>query len=371
MINLKYSIKAESIGDNSLQVKVNELGRYQAIRNYPSIDGIRLVSEDTNLISNAFKRDKKDYFLTEAKNGYVYKQIPVDNLSNGLDEFDSTDVSSLALKDFFIKFGQFITGKVSDNLPDNISIFDEIRVVEITDTSIRKLLESEYSLELNFGKVFVEDSIPTTNLFVLLFKDNKGIKKVDNNFDISDDKLLSLDSGFYQILPKYYKNSSKLLVSRVNNKLSISSDDPSELVSDLYLNIDNFITNRFFLLPSIDTSITYNQDYTPLNEVSEFVESKEYIIFQLEGSKYIPKFYLSSDNEEEPEDFTTLMKSHYEFKRAYVVLANKANLLKVDNDLEEEEIKTLLKDSDEVYTIENSYFKTVLEKHKNLIKVKI
>lgn len=372
MIKLNYKIYVETVEDPALSSLLNTTGIHQSIRNYSSVDGIRLVVEGTDLISNAFKRHKTEKTDILKKDGYIYKQEKTEyNLHQKVDYFDILDLSETTYKEFLQKFGKYIICKVNDKLPKGISMYDEIRVVEITEDTVTKIGKDLYGVELHLGRVYIDTLLDPENLYVLLFRDANKIVKVDNNFDISNERLLGLQSGFYQILPKYYLSTTETFVSKTSGVLSLKTDSLVEIVSDVCLNIDGCTTNSFILQPGIEVPFTYKQDYTPLVDIKEFWTNKEYIVFEVKGNNLEPLYHLTKDGEEPTEEYKTLLKSHPEFLRKYVVLANTATVLQISEDTNRDNLPEELKTSERVYLIDNTYFKQVLKDYPNLTKIKI
>lgn len=372
MIKLSYKMAVETIEDTALSSMLNETGTFQSISNYSTLDGIRLVAKDSSLISNAFKRHKTKKSDIYKRDGYVVKQEETKyNLHHKVDYFDILDLSETSYKEFLQKYSKHIIGKVGDRVPSGISMYDQVRVVEIKDNTVTKIDESMYGLEISHGKVYVDSTLVSDDLYVLLFRDAGKVIKVDDNFDISNERLLSLDSGFYQILPKYYHSTKELYTSKSNGKLSVQVDKLTRLVSDVYVNIDGCITNSFILQPGLEIPVRYSQDFTPLPEVKEFWDNKEYIIFKLEGTSLAPLYHITSEGSAPTEEYKTLMKSHQEFLRSYVVVSNKAFMLRITDKVEEDEILNLIRISEDTFTIDNTYFKTILNANPDLIKIKI
>lgn len=372
MININYKIGVETIEDSSLNALLNETGPFQSIKNYSSLDGIRLTVQNSDLISNAFKRHSVKQVDVHKRDGYVVKQTDINsNLRHKINNFDILELSSISYKEFIQKFGRYIIGKVDDKLPSGISTYDQIRVVEIKDEVVTKLEKDLYGLSIDHGRVYVDTILNTENLYVLLFRDVGKIIKVDNNFDISNEKLLSLSSGFYQILPKYYHSTKELYTSKSKGQLTLQAEDVVKVVSDMYVNLDGCTTNSFILQPGLEVLVKYEQDYTPLTEVKSFWEDKEYIIFKIEENTLSPLYHITSSGEDPTEGYKQLMQSHHEFLRNYVVISDKASMLKLTTQVAEDELDNLLQTSEETFTVENTYFKTVLEKIPNLIKIKV
>lgn len=288
---INYRLSIETKPDTSLPVGV---GTFQSIRSYDNLDGIQLRVEDTELISNAFKKHKVFKTNLYKRDGVIFKQEgSFTQVNRDVDLFDIEE--SIPLKEFFKKYSRYIVSE----LPRDLSFTDEVRYVTV-GTDVRKS--------------------DTETPVKLVFRDKGKLVPVEDKFDISLDRLLSVQDGFYQILPRYSYNLKEYFLDGI-----LSTKEPSRLSSDVNLNIDGCVTNRFYTLPDSPISVTYSNDYTVLTDV-ELVSGKEYIIFELKGDKPQPLFYLTPDHDTVPEAYTTLMESHTEFKRKYLVIANKATL---------------------------------------------
>ena len=95
--------------------------------------------------------------------------------------------------------------------------------------------------------------------------------------------------------------------------------------------------------------------------MNKIEKGREYVIFKLEGTKYVAKYLLSSQGVVDKE-FDLLMKSHEEFKKPYFVVGNYSNGKILNNSQVIEEFKIYNKEFDVLLSLNNT---------QNIIKIKI
>lgn len=352
MFTLNYSIGLSLIGDKALTKTLPIPNEYQTISHYKGVDKIRLKSNSPN-ISEAYIRSFHKTATLYRRDNLLYKQERRSTFSDNqvVDVFDQ-EIERLASDVFFKKYGKYIVGILTNPVSINIVAKDEIRLVRINSRDELSFIAPDsylYSTEIGEdGRVGVLGAIPNQEeVFVLVFRSNSMYIKVSDTFDIDAHKLLSINSGFYEILPKYYDKDESFTYS--NGILSSKSFET--LSSDVYVNYDGCSTNFFSLIPNTSITLSYKEDYTPYSELTFLDPSKEYILFKSEYNKLIPLYHLTSTGTPHL-DYDELKKSHTEFKRGYVIIANTA---------------TVTVGGSNTITVENTVFNEVLTNQ--LIKV--
>lgn len=354
MFTLNYSIELSLIGDKALTKTLPIPNEYQTISHYKGTDKIRLKSNSPN-ISNAYIRSFHKTATLYRRDNLLYKQERQSTFSDNqvVDVFDQ-EIERLASDVFFKKYGRYIVGILTNPIPINVVAKDEIRLVRINSRNELSFIAPDsylYSTEVGAdGKVEVLGTIPNQEeVYVLVFRSNSMYVRVSDTFDIEAHKLLSINSGFYGILPKYYDRDESFTYS--NGILASKSFET--LSGDVYINYDGCSTSSFSLLPNTPITLAYKEDYTPYSEVTSLDSSKEYILFKSENNKLTPLYHLTSTGTSNS-TYDELKKSHTEFKRGYVIIANIATITIGDNS---------------TITVENTVFNEVLTKHNQLIKV--
>lgn len=354
MFTLNYSIGLSLIEDKALTKTLPTPNEYQAISHYKGIDKIRLKSNSPN-ISDAYIRSFHKTATLYRRDNLLYKQEKQSTFSDNqvVDVFDQ-EIERLASDVFFKKYGRYIVGILTNPVPINVVAKDEIRLVRVNSRDELSFIAPDsylYSTEIGAdGKVEVSGTILNQEeVFVLVFRSNSMYIRTSDTFDIEAHKLLSINSGFYRILPKYYDKEESFTYS--NGKLSSKSFET--LSSDVFINYDGCSTNSFSLLPNTPTTLSYKEDYTPYSEITSLDSSKEYILFKSENNKLIPLYHLTTTGIPHL-DYDELKNSHTEFKRGYVIVAN---------------IATVTVGGSNTIKVENAVFNEILAKHNQLIKV--
>lgn len=346
-MELNYNINLKQKEDLNLKNNLVNTSNNLSLKVFDFDNEIQIVSNSDN-ISNYFKEttevvenlNKVENFIlsyTELKNKMKFKNEINEDFLNS----DEYNIHNLHL----VRDGQFLP-KIKSN--DYYELF-------ILEEGVFKLItKSEYTVNTQTNTLNnIEKGI---DYFLYLIKNDFKYKKTTNNFNIKSEDFLDISSGFYEIYPQF-KNTSELidLVEKSTDFLVLNSNSINTIESDMYINFDNCITNKFVSIPFNRVDIRYkSNDYTPLTQIDIFDNSKEYIIFELENNNCIAKYFLSSEVETEGdlesiENFNLLIQSHSEFKKPFLVIANKSNIV-------------ILKDNSEVIfnkTIYNEEFSTM------------
>lgn len=187
-------------------------------------------------------------------------------------------------------------------------------------------------------------------LFLLVFNNHFEYIKASDNLSLAKDFFVKYPSGFYQVNPTFENKSEYIVNKTSNSSLKLQANKIFNLTSDLYLNFDNCLTNKFKLLPTYLLNISYSlNDYSPLNLIKTFSPNYEYIVFKLEGDKFIPRFHLAPTNTSDVsglEEYNLIMQSHEEFKKSFYVICSQINLNITKNEVNLETITITNKDFD-------------------------
>lgn len=303
-----------------------------------------LVSNSDNLSIKVYNFDNEFQIISNS-----------DNISN---HFEKTNhlVQNLKTKENFILGYENLSNNVKSSphlIDNNLSNYNPNNLHQVKEFTFLPLISEEDTYELfileediftkvskDLYKIDIETRSIVSELdedndyFLYLIKDNFKYKKVSNTLTLKPEDFLNISTGFYEIYPQI-KHKVKDIMWREKNSDTIvfSSDEFTSITSDVYINFDNCITNNFNAIPFSFIELKYtSNDYTPLNEIDNFSVDNEYILFELENNECIPKYFISTDIETEGDSelitkFNLLMQSHSEFKKPFLVLSDKSNIV--------------------------------------------
>lgn len=321
-----------------------------------------ILRTNSPFISNFFKPTGKlvnnyklkDNFLT----GYEKFNNLLDNnkIKFNKEIFPITDVHS------FIEKYKYNLSSNKNKFPIFLNEEDFINVLVFKNNQLIKLSEADY--KLNF-KSFTVDILNSEyidiKLFIVYFKKFFEYEKTSNDMEISLDKLYTLDSGFYNIYPRYPSNIVNFN-KQSKYAFTLNADTSLSIITDLNINFDNYSSNYFETFPNLNVNLTYTRNnFTPLTSITKFEKGREYVVFKLEGTTYVAKYLLSSEGTVNQE-FNLLMKSHEEFKKPYFVVGNYSNGKILNNSQVTEKFKIYNKEFDVLLSLNNT---------QNIIKIKI
>lgn len=324
-MELNYNINLKQKEDLDLKNSLVNISDTLSLKVFNFDNEIQIVS-NSDTISNYFKEttevvnhlNKSDNFIlsyTNLKDKMKFKnEINEELLNNNL-----YDINNL----YLVKNTKFLP---------KIKFNDYYELFVLEGDQFKLIKKSEYNLDVQTNTV---NNLPEDNdYFLYLIKSDFKYKKITNNFNIKPEDFLDIPSGFYEIYPQF-KNTSELadLSEKSPDFLVFNSNTVYNIESDMYINFDNCITDKFTSIPFNNIDIKYkSNDYTPLTQIESFNNSKEYIIFELENNNCIAKYFLSSEVETEGDlesidNFNLLIQSHSEFKKPFLVIANKSNII--------------------------------------------
>lgn len=386
-MELNYKIKVTQMHNTSLDKVLKKTSDKLEMNVFKFKDSITLKS-NSDRISNHYKKSINK--VASIKNrGDTILGFDWDSESLSLfkpevsEEFLEGFLQTKYHKNLFPVYGNKYNCKILDT--DSVyllSLNSEISAATSTD-SLRasylnkpsEIYEStlEEWVELNTGSGVLKFSkVPPTNytldlanktinssslllgsdlkLFLLVFNNHFEYIKASDNLSLSKDFFVKYPSGFYQVNPTFENKSEYIVNKTSNSSLKLQANKIFNLTSDLYLNFDNCLTNKFKLLPTYLLNISYSlNDYSPLNLIKTFNPNYEYIVFKLEGDKFIPRFHLAPTNTSDVsglEEYNLIMQSHEEFKKSFYVICSQINLNITKNEVNLETITITNKDFD-------------------------
>lgn len=386
-MELNYKIKVTQMHNTSLDKVLKKTSDKLEMNVFKFKDSITLKS-NSDRISNHYKKSINK--VASIKNrGDTILGFDWDSESLSLfkpevsEEFLEGFLQTKYHKNLFPVYGNKYNCKILDT--DSVyllSLNSEISAATSTD-SLRasylnkpsEIYEStlEEWVELNTGSGVLKFSkVPPTNytldlanktinssslllgsdlkLFLLVFNNHFEYIKASDNLSLSKDFFVKYPSGFYQVNPTFENKSEYIVNKTSNSSLKLQANKIFNLTSDLYLNFDNCLTNKFKLLPTYLLNISYSlNDYSPLNLIKTFSPNYEYIVFKLEGDKFIPRFHLAPTNTSDVsglEEYNLIMQSHEEFKKSFYVICSQINLNITKNEVNLETITITNKDFD-------------------------
>lgn len=345
-MELNYSIKLKQKEDEKLKDTLKYTGDYLSLKTFKFENEVIIKSNSKN-ISSYFKLSNK-----------LVKSIKSrDNLITGYEHLiESLEKDKEIFKDILLEDG-FLNSRYSEKLiPLNNFVYDKYLNSEsqvyllkynepLNSMSIIETLE--YNIDYNTQTVIIDPSITDDSKYYLYEIKNNifEYEPTSTNFNLKSSDFLNIPNGFYEILPSFKNNYSTYQFNSNNYNYKLFSKKSLKLISSLSINYDNCITDKFYYIPDFYLNINYgSNDYTPLNNVEVFDIDREYIIFELENNLQVPKYFLSSNNNDldDRSTYDLLMQSHSEFKKVFSVIANFSDLKITNSDntiLETEIIK--------------------------------
>lgn len=331
-MELNYSINLKQKEDLDLKNNLVNTSDNLSLKVFNFDNEIQIVS-NSDTISNYFEE------TTEVVNHLNKAENFILSYTNLKDKMKfKNEINEDLLNSNLYNIHNLYLVKSAKSLP-KIKSNDYYELFILEEDTFKLVEKSEYAIDTQTNTLnnLQED----TDYFLYLIKNDFKYKKATNNFNIKSEDFLDISSGFYEIYPQF-KNTSELinLIEKSTDFLVFNSNSINTIESDMYINFDNCITDKFTSIPFNNIDIKYkSNDYTPLAQIESFDNSKEYIVFELENNNCIPKYFLSSDVETEGdlesiENFNLLIQSHSEFKKPFLVIANKSNIVVLKENLE-------------------------------------
>lgn len=231
----------------------------------------------------------------------------------------------IEIKPFLDKYRAYLIPIKDMILDKKVSLEDKLDLLYIDNGIIIKLDNNEYSIDNKTLKIDTETDVFNNTLFGINFPVKYSYTKESGVTVIDVEEILNIDSGFYNLLPSRVHES--YTIKEDNFKLTIESREILFLTSEFNITYDRTLDKNFFVTPNSILEISYNeQDYTPLLGIDFFsyIDDMSYVILELKGDTYIPKYKLPRDKDRE--DLKLLLQSHDEYKRPYSFIANKSKL---------------------------------------------
>ena len=324
-MELNYNISIKQLENNDLKKNLKCTSPLLSLETF-KIDGEFILVSNSENVGEYFV-NSSDVVSTVNKNGnfilgYNENKDSFENFNLDLEFISNLKTS---------KYNSKLTPIINLEYNNIIEKEDEVLLLlyEEIPHSFFLVSKEDYSIDFENQKLININLDISKKYFFATKKEYLKYKKIVPNFRLKNEDFLNASDGFYQILPSYKNKTLDYNLKIDNNHLNLISKKPLKLHSNLNINFDNCVTNSFNYIPNFQIDINYGMtDYTELKDKNSFDPLKEYIIFELRNNIQVPKYFLSSENNDLDSrlDFDLLMQSHEEFKKPYSLISNKAEL---------------------------------------------
>ena len=336
-----YKLKTESVKFKNLDNALSNKSSLQYIQKYRTEDGFLLIS-NSEKISNIFKRTNELLKYQKIENGFI------------VDEKEGRDPNT-DLYTELVEGGKFLENPLEFlkrynniiKIPEKEIPYKDVLILSAKILPTKVILSSDPSFDS------VTNFLYEINLVLPYYY---KYEKENNSFNIKKSDLVNLNSGFYNIYPKYNRKDYEL--RKTSDGLKLSNTGFVEIYSLYRASFNGWSTQLYNISQNNQTQISLNlNDYNNLVNITEFKEDYKYIIFKLRennGSKiYSPIVLISSEGKAPTDYFKRLLTSHPEYLKDYVFIPNKTDIsiryLK-NNILTEDHLTLENTDFDKLYT---------------------
>lgn len=315
MLIKKYSIPILCRITSYVDQALNNYSDFQTIQALKKDFGYRLKSNSNN-ISEGYKTTDIKALPKTFYNSYMISQeegVPDTSLQ---EEIIKNPLHLDDPKKFFNRYSTILK-----------PYKDKVLEIKEKDFKIYFIKLTEDMVYMSHKEGY-EDITEDYEEFSLVLETPKIIERLTDSLDISEEQLILLEEGYYNIYPRLHSNTVE---GNSDYTLKIFSGKFSKIYSKDKVSVNGWILNSTTLPPNTSIEIEVNEKC--LNPLVSVSEENKYIVYETKNKKLTPSFILSKEGSDPSEEVKNLLKSHQEFLRAYSYVVDSCKVMINDNEV--------------------------------------